>query len=213
METSKKIAPSTKKYVLCKMPEEWATLPVFSEASRQHGCIALYTKSRRDHSLVYEGYIHPDAPKKLSRSALQLPPRTESFAQKHERLLEKIRAEEAEAKAQEKIISEEERNSVGGQGVVRAEPAPMPGIKDTADESKQQIKAEATSETKNKSELLNLSLQRTESNTDYPLPQEILDRRESLLPVPLEGGTEEFFLCLEPWEDTIDMELLNRLYL
>ncbi|XP_031164010.1 uncharacterized protein LOC116056031 [Sander lucioperca] len=206
MDTSKKIAPSTKKYVLCKMPADWATLPVFSDVSRQHGCIAVYTKSRQDNSLVYEGYICPAAPEMLSMSAVQLPPRPESFAQKYERLLEKIRAEEAKAQAQEKI-------SEAGQGVVRAEPNPMPGSEDTADESKQQIKAEATSETKNKSEHLNLSLQRTESNTDYPLPLEILDRRESLLPVAPEGGTEEFFLCLEPWEDTVDMEFLNRLYL
>ncbi|XP_034746909.1 uncharacterized protein LOC117956122 isoform X2 [Etheostoma cragini] len=204
METSKKIAPSTKKYVLCKMPAEWATLPVFSGASRQQDCIALYTRSRKAHSLVYEGYIRPGAPEKLSRSALQPPPKPGSFAQKYERLLEKIRAEKAGTKAEEKI-------SVAGQGVVRAEPDPMQGSEDTADESKQQIKAEATSGTKNKSELLNLSLQRTESNTNYPLPLEILERRESLLPVPLKGGTEEFFLCLEPWEDTMDMDLMNRL--
>ncbi|XP_039633894.1 uncharacterized protein LOC120544314 [Perca fluviatilis] len=221
MDTSKKIAPSKKKYVLCKMPADWANLPVFSDVSRQHDCIAVYTKSRRDNSLAYEGYICPAAPETLSMSAVQLPPRPESFAKKYERLLEKIGAEEAKAKAQEKIISEEERNSVAdsaanseaGQGVVRAEPNPMPGSEDTADESKQQIKAEATCEIKNKSEHLNLSLQRTESNTDYPLPLEILDRRESLLPVPPEGGTAEFFLCLEPWEDTVDMEFLNHLYL
>ncbi|XP_034746910.1 uncharacterized protein LOC117956122 isoform X3 [Etheostoma cragini] len=117
METSKKIAPSTKKYVLCKMPAEWATLPVFSGASRQQDCIALYTRSRKAHSLVYEGYIRPGAPEKLSRSALQPPPKPGSFAQKYERLLEKIRAEKAGTKAEEKIISEEERNSVADSAV------------------------------------------------------------------------------------------------
>lgn len=217
------VAASTKKYVLCTMPADWATLPVHTgfQSTPRRDSIAVYTKNWRDRNLVYEGFICPPAPEKLSLSALQLPPRQESFGKKYARLQEKIRAEEAEAEAQKKVISEDERNSVADnaasskpeEGVVKAELSAMPGREDTADESKQQLKAEAeaTSESKNKPEHLNLSLQRTESSGDYPLPLEILDRRESLLPVPLEVGTDTFLYCFEPWEDTVDMELLRYL--
>ena len=37
-----------------------------------------------------------------------------------------------------------------------------------------------------------------------------LSARESLLPLPLEEGTDEFLCCFEPWDDTdMDMDLFG----
>lgn len=205
------------------MPADWTSLPVHAGLKSPSSCgsIAVYTKNSSNQNLVYEGYICPAAPEKVPLSALQpppMPPREESFGQKYARLREKIIAEEARAEALAEIISENKRNraavsaasSKPGQSVVRVVPSTMTGREDAAVEPKQQIKAEAeaTSESKNKPEYLRLFLQRTESNTDYPLPLEILDRRERLLPVPPEGGTEEFIPCFEPWESTVDLHCL-----
>ncbi|XP_044077319.1 uncharacterized protein LOC122887821 [Siniperca chuatsi] len=214
-DTAEKVA-SSNKYVLCKMPADWTTLPVHAglQSPRSRNSIAVYTKKRSNKNLVYEGYICPTAPERVPMSMLHPPPREESFGQKHAKLREKIRAEEAEAEAQAKIFSEDQRNRVAdsaasskpGRGVVKEKPSTMPGRE--ADESKQQIKEEAiaTIESKNKPEHLNLSLQRTESNTGYPLPLEILDRRKRLLSIPPEGETEDFLYCFEPWENTVDID-------
>lgn len=200
------------------MPADWSTLPVHSglQSRPPRESIAVYTMKMPEKNLVYEGYICPTAPENMSMAALQPPPREESIGQKYARLREKIIAEEAKSEARAEMISELQRNRVvesaasskPGQVGVKAEPRTMPGRGDTADKSKQQIKADAivTSESKNKPEPLNQYFQRTESNTDYPLPVEILDRRERLLPEPPGGGAEEFICCFEPWENTVDSD-------
>lgn len=187
------------------MPAEWTTLPLHAGLRPPlRDSIAVYTMKMPRKKLVYEGYICPVAPEKMSMSYLRPPPSGESFGQKYTRLREKIIAEEAEAKAWAEI-SEHQRNraadsaasSKPGQVVVRAEPSATPGREDAADELKRQIGAEAaaTSEIKIKPE---------ESNTDFSFPFEILDRIECLVAEPPEGGTEESKCCFEPWEDTMD---------
>ncbi|XP_059208189.1 uncharacterized protein LOC131987061 [Centropristis striata] len=197
--SSKKVASSTKvtKYVLCKMPADWTTLPVHSDiqATPRRESIAVYAKRPRNQNLVYEGFICPPSLEKLYMSGFMLPPKEESFAKKYEILQEKIRAEEAEAEALKKVISEDKRSTMAqsaasskpGQGVVRAQPSTTPGCEDTA----KKIPVH-----------LNTFLQWTESNNDYPLPEEILNGREGLSP----GGAECYF---EPMVDTVDTDFLN----
>ncbi|XP_038565009.1 uncharacterized protein LOC119895776 isoform X1 [Micropterus salmoides] len=215
IKVAKKVALS-KKYILCQMPAEWITLPVHTglRLPPTRNSISVYTK-KQSNSLTYEGFIVPPAPVKVPMSALQAPPREESFGKKYATLLEQIRAEEAEAEAQTKIISEHQKNRMAesaasskpGKGVVKEEPSNTPCCEYTADESKQQMKEVIASESQNKPQHLNWSLQRTESNTDYLLPLEILDRRERLLPPP-KGETEDFVYCFEPWESTVDVDSL-----
>ncbi|XP_056254070.1 uncharacterized protein LOC130182900 [Seriola aureovittata] len=203
---------SSQKYVLCQMPPGWTTLPVCPRLPHPppQDSIAVYTKNGLNKNLIYEGYICPKAPEKLSMSALLAPQKQQrqlSFGQKYEKLQEKIRAEEAEADAQERNMSEDQKSreadsaasSQPGRGVVKAELSTMSGGEDTADESKPQIKEEAafTSE--------------SESNINYPLPFEILDMRESFLPALATGGTEEFMYYSEPCETTVDTDFLNCL--
>ncbi|KAI3373300.1 hypothetical protein L3Q82_006599 [Scortum barcoo] len=212
---------SSKRYVLCQMPADWTSLPVHAgfESSSSSDSIAVYTRSK--HKLIYDGYICPAAPKNMPLSALQpppKPPREETFGQKYARLREKIIAEEATAEALAQIISEDKRKAAAdcaassetGQTVVKVEPCIEPERQETADESKRQIKAEpeVTSKSETKPVFLNLSLQRMETNTDYPLPLEILDRREPLLPVSPAGVLEDFQYCFESLENTVDLDCL-----
>ncbi|XP_074468002.1 uncharacterized protein LOC141753336 isoform X1 [Sebastes fasciatus] len=217
LDTTITLPASTKKYVLYKMPADWDTLPVYSgvDATIRRDSFAVYTKNRGGRSLVYEGYVRPPTPEELSMSTVLRPPRQETFTKKYKTLLQKIRADEAEAEAQEHITLEYERGSVAGfaassdprEGViVRAEPRTTPGVEETADGSEQQIETEK----RNKAENPNVSLQRTKSNTDYSLPMEILDRRESFHPAPPGGGTGEI-LSFTSW-DIEYKELLNLLY-
>lgn len=202
--------PSKKKFVLCKMPENWTTLPVYSspQCTPRRDSVAVYTKGRKGSNLVYEGFICPPAAEELPMSALQRPPREDSFTKNYERLLGKITAEDM-AVAQEKIIPKDENKSMAysatssapGQGVVAKQPRTMPDHEDAAE-------AAATSESKTNH--LNLSLQRMASDTDYPFPYEILDGRESLLPVPPEAGMDEFSSGFQPW-CTVDTELWRLL--
>lgn len=192
------VAPP-EKYLLCQIPPNWTSLPVQTdlESAPPPDSVAVYTKTGPGKTLVYEGYICPSVPENMPITVLQSPPwppKEENFGKKYARLLEKIRAEEAEAKAK----------SQSEQGVVKAVSNSTPS--DTAVASTQQMDTEAaaTSESNNKThsskeqtKLPNLPVQRTMFNSDYPLPLEILERRESFLPAPAE---EEFSYYFEPWE-------------
>ncbi|GLD46401.1 uncharacterized protein AKAME5_000076200 [Lates japonicus] len=188
------------------MPPDWTTLNVCPglQPPPPRDSIAVYTRNGSD--LIYEGYVCPNAPINLSMSELQPPPkqpRPLSYSKKYAILLEKIRAEEAEARAeaQARNISEDQRkreavsaaSSKPEQGAVKAEPSStMQWHEDTADESKQQIKAAAalTSE--------------SDFKTDYPFPYEILDRGESFLTELTKGETEDLAYFI-PWETTDDI--------
>ncbi|XP_018525886.1 uncharacterized protein LOC108879166 [Lates calcarifer] len=211
MNNRRGCSASKQKYVLCKMPPDWATLNVRLglQPPPPRDSIAVYTRNGQD--LIYEGYICPNAPINLSMSELQPPlkqPRPLSYSQKYAILLEKIRAEEAEAKAeaQARNISEDQRkieavsaaSSKPEQDAVKAEPSSTTQWhEDTADESKQQIKAAAalTSE--------------SDFMTDYPFPYEILDRGESFLPEL--GETEDLAYYFIPWETSNDIDIWNYL--
>ncbi|XP_044227098.1 uncharacterized protein LOC122995796 [Thunnus albacares] len=208
-EKRKRVYPP-EKYLLCQIPPEWTTLPVHTglESGPPPDSVAVYTKHGPSKKLVYEGYICPSAPENVPMTVLQPPPwpqKEENFGKKYARLLERIRAEEAETKA----------SSQPEQGVVKAVSSTTPSH--TADVSAQQTnaKAAATTESKNKTntskeqtESLNLPLQKTKSNSDYPLPLEILDRRESFLPAPTEEGKEESTYYFVPWE-SMNIDLLD----
>ncbi|TKS83190.1 hypothetical protein D9C73_017300 [Collichthys lucidus] len=141
---------SSKAYVLCAMPAEWTSLPVHDdpECSSSPNKIAVYTMQGRKRALVYEGYICPPDHTNVPMSKQHLPPSQDSFRMKHQRLLEKIRAED---EAQTKITLEQQMNKDSSTNVVVAEEEPsiMPGHEDSADEPKLQKKEEAiaTSET------------------------------------------------------------------
>lgn len=184
------------------MPPDWTTLPVHHELQYRppRDSIAVYTKNEVDKSLIYEGYICPTSPKTLHVSALQPPPRELDFRKKYAMLQEKIKEEETEAEIQSTNISEVERhrkadsaeNSKSEESVVKAEPSTVLCCNNTDDKLKQQIIAEPAS-----------------SNSNYPLPFEILEQREWLLPAPVD---REFAYCFEPWESTVDMTILDCLH-
>ncbi|KAM7373961.1 hypothetical protein PAMP_006645 [Pampus punctatissimus] len=193
-ETRKK-----EKYLMCQIPSDWTSLPVQTDlqSAPPPNSVAVYTNSGPNKTLVYEGYICPPDSEKMPVTDLQpppWPPKEENFGKKYARLLEKIRAEEAAAKAN----SQPER-------VVKAVSSTTPG--DTTVVSTQQINADAgaTSERKNityaskeQPERLNLPLQRMKSNSNYCLPVEILDSREDFIPEQVEGETEEFMFHFDP---------------
>ncbi|KAG8008478.1 hypothetical protein GBF38_019651 [Nibea albiflora] len=177
---------STKTYVLCEMPADWTSLPVRAdpESPPSPNQIAVYRKRGRGQkrTLVYEGYIRPPAQTSTPMSKLHLPPRLGSFRMKHQRLLEKIKAE---SEAETKIALEQQMNKDSSTNIIaEEEPSIMPG----PDESKLQKKVEA--------------IATSETDTDCPLPLVALGRRERLLSAPSESGTEENLECFEPLEDT-----------
>lgn len=149
--------------------------------------IAVYTKNKVDKSLIYEGYICPTFPVTLPVSALQPPP-TELRCERKDATLQQKTSKKAG------IISEDEGHRRADvcaakskpAKVVKAEPSTVPSCNYTADILKQQTK--------------------------YPLPFEILEQGESLLPAPAKKEeTDEFSYWSEPWENTVDMSILDCL--
>ncbi|KAK5858201.1 hypothetical protein PBY51_002364 [Eleginops maclovinus] len=163
------------------MPAQWSSLPLHSSfaATPLRDRIAVYTRSRLDKSLTYNGYICPPSPETLSRRALQIPPKDEGFSKKYSRLKEKIRGLEAETEAWKRLIQEDEA-SINQEPDVKAEPT-SPG------------RAAPDYEVKQETE-------------DFPLPPEVL---EPLLPAPPERQTGEFLSSPDSPENPWDANPFN----
>lgn len=171
------------------MPPSWSNLPV-DPCWPPPPCkgIAVYKKSTLTKDLTYEGFICPKAPVTMPLSRLMASPeRQMRLGKKFEILKDKIRAEEAdaeaEAKARARHVPEDQKSgdnnceasSKLGQSVKVELSATSEG-EDTADESKQQIKEEAT------------CTSGCESNGFHPLNFDVILNGQSLHPA--HGGTE-----------------------
>lgn len=153
--------------------------------------------------LAYEGFITPIIPEATPMTVLQPPEQPQiKLGKKFEKLLEKISAEEAGAQTS----SEPER----GVAVASTQQANVETA--TASESKSN-----TSASKEQTAWLNF-LQSTKSNSDPPLsiinriesclPEEILERMDSVFTASPEMGTYDFSSYLDQWQST-ETNLLN----
>ncbi|TNN61964.1 hypothetical protein EYF80_027799 [Liparis tanakae] len=203
------VRPGLKRYLLSPMPEDWTRLPVHPsyQAHRKYDCYAVYKKNSGG-DVVQDGFVCPNNEQMLLKFEAVRTPKETSFSMKYKLLMEKIKAEEEAAEKDDEMqnVADSAANREPVQGVSGAEPSAMPAGADTADEPTQQIKA-AAGESRNTQELLELSVKGREPNTDYPLPEEIMEG-ESLLP---EGWMEEFMPTSDSRIDSMGM--LNYLWL
>ncbi|KAM7397568.1 hypothetical protein PAMA_005737 [Pampus argenteus] len=174
--------PPPEKYLICLIPSAWTSLPVQTnlQSVPPPDSVAVYKNSGLNRTLVYEGYICPSDPEKMHVTDLQpppVPPKEENFGKKYARLLEKIRAEEAAAKANsrpERVVKTVSSTTQTDRAVVSTQQmdadAGATGARTNSHASKEQP------------ERRNLPLQRTKSNSSYSLP------------VEAEWETEDFML-------------------
>ncbi|CAJ1063379.1 uncharacterized protein LOC117956122 isoform X2 [Xyrichtys novacula] len=175
-------AAPTDKYVLCKIPEEWARLPLVRSRKFPLPCnsVAVYWPITSSREVVYAGHICPKSSQEMPESALKPPLKNAPLREKLLKLKEKNKADEALTEAISKL-----HRDLNFSTSINPEPKAIKekesSNEDPPDEPEMETHAEpeAPSGRENTPQLV----------TNYPLPYDILDQRERLLPPPWSEGS------------------------